>query len=204
MVESFSPGYMDGLGLGYLQLDNINPMIIMTSITPFGQKGPYRDFKGPTVVVLALSGILYTIGDPDRPPIAPSYDHAHLVGAANAAVGTLTALFHRSVIGHGEYVDCPTMLELAFFGLGEVQSAWELQRRILRRMGRKRMALNLKGGKVIFQTILWECKDGDIAFTLGFGQARVRSNYELVKWMKIEGHSPGPLGRWDFETMDWS
>ena len=46
LVESFAPGYLDGLGLGYAALERLNPGLIYTGITPFGQSGPYRDFKG--------------------------------------------------------------------------------------------------------------------------------------------------------------
>ena len=56
VIESFDPGYMDKLGLGYSALSQLNPGVIMTSITGFGQTGPYKDYKAPDIVVWALSG----------------------------------------------------------------------------------------------------------------------------------------------------
>jgi crotonobetainyl-CoA:carnitine CoA-transferase CaiB-like acyl-CoA transferase len=56
VIESFPPGYMDKLGLGYPQLSEANPGLVMTSITPFGQTGPYKGFKGPDIVVWSLGG----------------------------------------------------------------------------------------------------------------------------------------------------
>jgi crotonobetainyl-CoA:carnitine CoA-transferase CaiB-like acyl-CoA transferase len=69
VLESFPPGYMERLGLGYEALSKVNPRIIMTSISPFGQRGPYSQYKGCELVVSAMSGVLENTGDPDRPPV---------------------------------------------------------------------------------------------------------------------------------------
>ncbi len=68
VVETFEPGYLDRLGLGYEALRAINPRVVVTSITPFGQTGPYAHFKGPDIVGQAMSGLMSTVGAPDRPP----------------------------------------------------------------------------------------------------------------------------------------
>jgi len=59
LVESFPPGYMASLGLGYSDLDRLNPRLIMVSITPFGQSGPYKDYKAPDIVAWAMGGQMY-------------------------------------------------------------------------------------------------------------------------------------------------
>ena len=59
LIESYSPGYMESLGLGYEQLNAIQPELIMASITYFGQDGPYADYEGSELVAAALSGYLY-------------------------------------------------------------------------------------------------------------------------------------------------
>src|SRR4030042_5378186 len=69
ILESFKPGYMDSLGLGYSALSEINPRIIMTSITPFGPDGPYGKFKSADIVNQALSGWMNRCGDDDRAPV---------------------------------------------------------------------------------------------------------------------------------------
>lgn len=58
LIESFRPGYLDRLGLGYSRLESINPSPIMVSVTPFGPSGPYRDYKGPDIVAWAMGGYM--------------------------------------------------------------------------------------------------------------------------------------------------
>ena len=96
VVESFSPGYLDGLGLGYSALREVNPGVIVVSITPFGQTGPYRRYSGPDIVTWAMSGQLYPCGNADRPPVRVSHralSYLHAGGAA--AAGAMMALHHR-------------------------------------------------------------------------------------------------------------
>ena len=69
LVENFSPGVMDRLGLGYEVLEKVNPRLIMVSISNFGQSGPYKDYKAEDIVEYAMSGLLYVIGNYDREPV---------------------------------------------------------------------------------------------------------------------------------------
>jgi benzylsuccinate CoA-transferase BbsE subunit len=201
VLESFPPGYMDWLCLGYSVLRKVNPQLVMT---PFGQEGPYKDFKGPDIVISALGGTLYAVGDPDRPPLTPSYPHSHLINSMHAAVGTLTALYHRSVIGHGQYVDCAAQPAMLFTATAEVEGPWEFEKKTLKRRGRKRISIRLKDRNVAYYPVLWECKDGDVAFNFQFGPAAEKALNGLVKWMKDEGHDAGRLSQWNFRTMDFS
>lgn len=73
IIESFAAGYMDGLGLRYSELSKINPGLIMTSITPFGQGGPYGNYKATDIVVMALGGLMSQCGDSARPPVWISF-----------------------------------------------------------------------------------------------------------------------------------
>src|SRR4030042_1298136 len=91
VIESFDPGYMASLGLDYASLARIKPALVMTSITPFGQDGPYRDFKASGLVCWSLGGYTWITGDADRPPVHISFPQAYLHAAAEAAVATLTA-----------------------------------------------------------------------------------------------------------------
>ena len=74
LIESFDPGYLDSIGLGYQTLSSINPALIMVSISPFGQTGPYRDYKAGDLVSTAMGGMAYCTGEEDRPPIRISLD----------------------------------------------------------------------------------------------------------------------------------
>ena len=85
IIESFPPGYMDQLGLGYSMCSEMNPRLIMISITPFGQTGPYRDYKGCDIVCMAMSGFMYICGDGDKPPVRAIAPQAYLNAAADGA-----------------------------------------------------------------------------------------------------------------------
>ena len=69
IVETFPPGYLDDRGIGYEALRALNPRLILTSITPFGQTGPYRNYPATDLTALALGGVLLECGWPDRPPV---------------------------------------------------------------------------------------------------------------------------------------
>jgi hypothetical protein len=68
LIESHAPGYLASLGLGYEDLQGELPDLIYCSITPFGQTGPYRDYQANDIALMALSGLMYVSGDPDREP----------------------------------------------------------------------------------------------------------------------------------------
>ena len=108
VLESFDPGYLDSLGLGYEGLSGLNSRLVRTSITGFGQDGPYRDYKTSDIVGLAMSGIMHSCGYddvPGSPPIRPSGGHAYMISAHYAAIGTLLALNWRDMTGEGQRVD---------------------------------------------------------------------------------------------------
>ena len=197
VIESFAPGHIESLGLGYEALSRINPGIIMTSISGFGQEGPYRDYKAPDIVVRAMGGMVHTVGDPDRPPLTTSYQHSYLVAAAHGAVGTLIALVHRAATGRGQHVDAPVQQGLAFTGHMEAQLPWLLRQVIPERHGRKRFPLQLNNGSLYYQPVLWECKDGDIAFSVA-GAAMTASYKGLRECMVNDGIDTGPLDKWDW------
>lgn len=105
LVENSPPGYMASLSLDYSVLREINPGLIMASITEFGQTGPYKDRKGSNIVDFAMSGVMITSGFPGKAPCmlpgTPAYDAASLV----AAISILVALYHRGITGQGQYID---------------------------------------------------------------------------------------------------
>jgi benzylsuccinate CoA-transferase BbsE subunit len=188
---------MELIGLGYPVLSQINPGIVMTSVSPFGQEGPYRDYKAPDIVIRALGGMIYTVGDPDRPPLTTSYPHTYLVGAIHGAIGTMIALYHRAFTGRGQQVDAATQQGLGFVGNVEAQVPWLLKRIIPERQGRRRFPVSLKEGGLYYQPVLWECKDGDIAFTLA-GAAMTASHNGLIECLKKDGIDTAPLEKWDW------
>ena len=105
LVENFPPLEAESLGLGYDNLSQSNPALVVTSITPFGQTGPYRDFEATDIITCAMSGLMYHSGDSDREPLRNVLDQSFYVAGANAAAATLAALFQRLTTGWGQQVD---------------------------------------------------------------------------------------------------
>ena len=85
LIESFSPGYLARLGFGYPDLQALNPGLVMVSITPFGQDGPYADYLATDIVGMALGGFMSLTGDSDRAPLRLSFPHFYLHGSAAGA-----------------------------------------------------------------------------------------------------------------------
>ena len=105
LVDNSPPDYMVSLGLDYPALKEINPRLIMASITEFGHSGPYKDRKGSNLVDFAMSGVMITSGYPGKEPCllpgSPAYDAA----SVHASIGIIAALYMRSATGQGQYID---------------------------------------------------------------------------------------------------
>ena len=110
VLETFPPGYLESLGLGYRSLAPLNPRLVMCSLTPFGQTGPWRHYRTSDLLHMAAGGQMASSGyDPedvaDAPPIAPGGGNAWHIGGHFAYMGILAALYHRDLTGEGQYVD---------------------------------------------------------------------------------------------------
>jgi crotonobetainyl-CoA:carnitine CoA-transferase CaiB-like acyl-CoA transferase len=131
LVESFRPGVMDRLGLGYAVLAARNPRLIYATLSGFGQSGPYRDRPGHDLNYLALAGVLGFNVDRQSQPVPPAVQVADLGGGSLAAVAILAALLSRQQTGQGQSVDVslfgsaiawlPTLIASAFSGGGSFQ-----------------------------------------------------------------------------------
>lgn len=113
VIENFRPGGLKKWGLGYDTLSRINPRIIVTSISGYGQTGPWNNKPGYGVIGEAISGLRDLIGDPDRPPSRVAMPLTDYIAALYAAFGTLLALQTRETTGRGQVVDT-TLFESAF------------------------------------------------------------------------------------------
>ncbi len=110
VLESYPAGRMSELGLGYEILSANNPSLIMCSVTPFGQDGPWRDYQTSDLLHLAAGGQMASSGYdpedvPDAPPIAPGGGNAWHIASHYAYIGILAALYHRDFTGEGQYID---------------------------------------------------------------------------------------------------
>jgi benzylsuccinate CoA-transferase BbsE subunit len=203
VLESFAPGYLDSIGLGYEVLNEVNPGIVLTSMTGFGQQGPYRDFKDPDVVVRALGGLIYTAGYDDRPPLTVSYHHTHSVGAMNGAAGTMIALSHRALTGRGQRVDSSTQQALDIICSAEIEGPYALFGEVPTRHGRARAAVTLADGSTFYNPLLWECEDGYVALNLLLNPTAARNNRSMMDFIKQDGIGIGPFEGWEWERKSW-
>ena len=105
VVETFKPGYMASLGLGYEHLESLNPGVVLTSITPFGQSGPYSRYEGEEIVSYAMGAIMSISGTRDREPLKHGGFQAQYEGGLNGAAATSMALLAQQVSGEGQHVD---------------------------------------------------------------------------------------------------
>jgi crotonobetainyl-CoA:carnitine CoA-transferase CaiB-like acyl-CoA transferase len=105
IIESFAPGTIAKLGLGWEELHRDNPALVLCSIAPFGQTGPYRDFEADDTVLTALGGMLYVNGFAGRKPVRPLGLQAYHSAAYQGASATMCALLARDRDGCGQWID---------------------------------------------------------------------------------------------------
>jgi crotonobetainyl-CoA:carnitine CoA-transferase CaiB-like acyl-CoA transferase len=206
VVESFDPGCMDGLGLGYPALKEINPRLIMASITGLGQTGPYKNYKAPSIVLWALSGQAYLTGDSDRAPLSPSYPIPYFFGAMQAVIGALVALYHRGVTGRGQYVDAMSLLSLAWATGSDPQGLWLIDKQIVKRSGRLWPRPQPRpDGKMDYINVplTYPCRDGGVKFFPFVEPGMLPSTNGMTQWVIEEGLASEALKRVDWSTLDW-
>ena len=157
LVESFAPGWLDELGLGYAELQALQPELVMTSLSWFGQSGPYRDFAANDRIIHALTGVVQGMGTPEGPPLLPSGYGNQFVAGTTGFIGSMGALHGRLAGQGGRHVD-QSIFEaaLCFTEVGGVAA----QHRQLRprRLGINRFPPTFPGG-------IYPCKDGWIGIT---------------------------------------
>jgi len=158
LLESFRPGVLDRLGVGYERLREENPGLVYCAITGYGQDGPYRDRSGHDMNYLGLIGMLGLTGDPSGPPVQSAGQIADIGGGSlMAAFGILAALRERDRSGAGQLVDV-SMADGALSWLALVAGRFLADGQLPRRGG-----LELAGGLVCYRP--YACRDGWV--TLG-------------------------------------
>ena len=113
LIESFPPGFLESLDLGYATLSQVNPGLIHTSVTPFGQWGPYCNYKGSDLVAQATGALMCTIGLPDKEPLKIGGETALYTTGVSAFSATMIALHVRDARGFGQKVDVSAMETIA-------------------------------------------------------------------------------------------
>jgi benzylsuccinate CoA-transferase BbsE subunit len=179
VIEDFAPGRSRELGIDYASLAAIAPKLVMTSITPFGQTGPYAKYAADDLTLLALGGFLNMMGYPDVAPTQAYGEQAIAIGAMFAAVGTMVALHAADAEGPGQHVDV-SIQEAVTMALENAAQTYDLEGRVRARFaGTQRHA----------GTGVFECSDGHVyLFAGGMGASRFWGN--LVAWL-TEHDVPG-------------
>jgi len=193
VIESFEPGYMASLGLGYEDLERINPRIIMTSITPFGQTGPYVRYKTTDIVGVSLGGMSRIYGDVDR-PVRISAPQFYFQGGIHGALGSVVAHYWREMTGEGQHVDVSCQ-QAVVDSLMIAAETWDINKITTMGAGPGMGMM----GKMVYRTI-YPCKDGYVLVFLGGGAqaGMVASTRALIDMANRDGYML------DLKDVDWS
>jgi crotonobetainyl-CoA:carnitine CoA-transferase CaiB-like acyl-CoA transferase len=153
VVESFRPGVMDRLGVGYDALKRVNPSLVYCAVTGYGQTGPYAGLVGHDINYLSYAGLLHFFGERDKKPSVPPVQIADIGGGAlPATIGIMLALFERERSGKGQFVDI-SMLDNVISWMQTI-----LPHYFATEMQPKRGEFMLSGGKACYE--VYETKDG--------------------------------------------
>ena len=191
VLESEAPGGLAGRGLGWDALHARNPRLVLCSITPFGQSGPYAGRRGSDLTVTAMSGNLYGTGDPDRAPVRCTLPVAYYHGGIEAALGVAFALIARERSGTGQHVDVALHEAMVMPNIGS-GAMYPMTKNRGARAG-----AFFRQPKSVAREI-WPCKDGFVSFALRGGPARVPGLIAMVRYMDEHGMASPAL-----KATDW-
>jgi len=155
LVENFRAGTMEKMGCSYEVLREINPRLVMASISGFGQDGPYRDFAAFDMIAQAMSGLMDLTGEPDRAPVTTGTFLVDYASGLYAAIGILGALRARDASGVGQHVDVALLDTAVSFLVTAIPEYLLLGKTMTRRGNRDRYAAPAN---------LFEARDGRYVF----------------------------------------
>ncbi|HWO93616.1 MAG TPA: CoA transferase, partial [Dehalococcoidia bacterium] len=174
VIESSPPGAWETLGIGWETLHRRNPRLILVSITPFGQTGPYRDYAGGDLIAQAMGGLMYINGYPEDPPVRAGGRQAEYSSGIHACAAALMALYGRDFTspGEGQWIDV-SMQESVAAAVQPDINFWDLRGEVKKREGNF-----IRGaGSGVFKT-----KDGYLALHSG-----LRNWADLADWLAMDG-----------------
>ena len=134
LLESFTPGTMENLGLGYTDVKELNPRIIYCSISGFGQNGPYCELPGYDVVAQAMCGIMMCTGMPDGPPVRIGASWIDMGAGMYVVIGILKALMERQETGLGRHIDV-SLLDTALSWMSPLIARYSMSGDLPQRIG---------------------------------------------------------------------
>jgi benzylsuccinate CoA-transferase BbsE subunit len=179
VIETERPGTMKSRGLSHDALSSLSPALVTTSITFFGQEGPYSLFEGEDLVALAMGGLLTISGYPDLAPTRIAGNQSFMTASLYAAVSSMLAILDAETTGAGQHVDV-SIQESVTMALENTAQFYDLEGRIRKRSG---LTQRYTGAG------LFPCADGFVYVFVG-GLAAGRFWETLVRWLMDEG-APG-------------
>jgi crotonobetainyl-CoA:carnitine CoA-transferase CaiB-like acyl-CoA transferase len=191
IVESYPLGYLDSIGLGFDALSKENPRLIYASITPYGDKGPAKNYKWADINSWAAGGMMYLMGEEGRPPIQMSFPQAGLHAGGEAAVAALIAHWPRQRDGLGQKI-VVNMQACIVWTLMNEQSMPLLHGNYLSRTG------VFTGSADARRKMVYNCRDGHISILIAGGTMFGASTKALIAWMAEHG-----FGHEWMKTKDW-
>ena len=198
VLETFTPGTMESLGLGYDALAEVNPGIILTSITPYGYDGPAATAPASDLEITASSGSLWLAGDPDKPPVRTTLPQTPSWTGMCAAMGTLMAVLARDVTGRGQHVDVSGQAS-TITAISHAPVFWDLLREEQMRSGPYLTGRSVTGANY---RMIWPCRDGYVAFALYGGPAGRHTAKQMTAWMEELGGAPEVIREMDWDRFD--
>jgi benzylsuccinate CoA-transferase BbsE subunit len=185
ILETFRPGFLTSLCLDYQSLRRQNPGLILCSLTPFGQTGPWRDYLSSDLLHMAAGGQMASCGYsevdvPDGPPIAPGGGNAWHMGCHFAYMAIMAALVHRAVAGHGQYVDASIHEACSLTTEAQIANYVYREEVLLRQTGRHHAA----GPSPRTQ---FRAKDGNYVCALVAGRLNPRYIMQLADLLDTNG-----------------
>jgi len=198
ILESFAPEYLHTRGIGFAELREKNARLILTSITPFGQTGPYANYRGADLIAMAMSGFMSLVGEPGETPLRVSLPQAAQWTGMYAAAGALIAHYHCENTGRGQHVDV-SMQAGMLWALANAPAFWSLNRESLTRGGSFLVGRNVNGAKV---RAIYPCREGYINFALYGGDSGKRSHQGFIAWMNETDAAPGWLKQKDWNAFN--
>lgn len=156
IIENYSTGTMDSLGLGYKDLSELNSELVYAHGSGYGDDGPYADYPAMDLTVQAMSGAIHTTGFPDQKPVKAGPAICDFFGGIHLVVGILAALFGREFTGEGQYVEVG-MFDCIYPTLASPVSSWVSEMDAPPRTG------NRHSGLAISPYNVYEAADGYVA-----------------------------------------
>ncbi|MFJ7680664.1 CaiB/BaiF CoA transferase family protein [Peribacillus butanolivorans] len=172
VVQNFKTGTLEKMGIGYEELKEFNPQLIMASITGFGLTGPYKDLPGYDYIIQAMSGLMSITGETDGSPMKVGVAIADILTGLYTCIGILSALHHRGKTGEGQEIDI-SLMDCQVSSLVNVASNYLFNGITPERMG------NQHPNIVPYQT--FHASDGELVVAVGNDEQFRRFTYVLER-----------------------